>query len=83
MSARVTAALRELADAFEELEQLQAAPPAPDRLLSIDEAAAMLGLGRSRVYLEIAAGRLSSLKVGRRRLVPAAAIARYIAEAAA
>ena len=58
----------------------QATPPAPvpDRLLSINEAAGALGIGRSRLYEEVAAGRLRSLKVGRRRLVPASAIAGYI-----
>lgn len=54
---------------------------APDRLLGIPEAAAMLSLGRSAVYDQIAAGRLHSVKVGRRRLVPAGAIAAYIAAA--
>ena len=54
---------------------------APDRLLSVDEAAALLGIGRSRTYDEIAAGRLRSLRVGRRRLVPSGAIGEYIAEA--
>ena len=53
----------------------------PDRLLSVDEAADMLGIGRSRLYDEIAAGRLRSLRVGRRRLVPSGAIGEYIAEA--
>ncbi|MGC8633895.1 MAG: helix-turn-helix domain-containing protein [Candidatus Limnocylindrales bacterium] len=59
---------------------VQASPPAavPDRLLSIAEAAAALGIGRSRLYEEIGTGRLRSLKVGRRRLVPASAITAYI-----
>jgi len=52
---------------------------APDRLLDIDSASAMLGIGRSRLYDEIGAGRLRSIKVGRRRLVPAKAIAEFIA----
>jgi excisionase family DNA binding protein len=51
---------------------------APDRLLSVDEAAAALGVGRSRLYDEIAAARVRSVKVGRRRLIPASAIADYI-----
>jgi excisionase family DNA binding protein len=53
----------------------------PDRLLSVDEAAAALGIGRSRLYDEIAAQRVRSVKVGRRRLVPSGAIADYIAAA--
>lgn len=52
---------------------------APDRLLDIESASAMLGIGRSRLYDEIGAGRLRSIKVGRRRLVPAKAIADFIA----
>ena len=51
---------------------------APDRLYGIPEAAAALGIGRSAVYDELAAGRLRSLKVGRRRLIPAGAVREYI-----
>jgi excisionase family DNA binding protein len=46
----------------------------PDRLLSVDEAARALGVGRSSVYAELGAGRLRSVKVGRRRLVPSGAV---------
>ena len=46
---------------------------------SVDEAAAMLGIGRSALYAELQAGRLRSVKVGRRRLVPSGAIAARIA----
>jgi excisionase family DNA binding protein len=57
----------------------EATPPeVPDRLLSIDEAARMLGIGRSRLYEEIGSGRCRSLKVGRRRLVPSSAISDYV-----
>ncbi len=82
---RLAAALAELVEALRESVRAEAdaAPRAPDRLLSIDEAAAMLRLGRSLVYSEIAAGRLHTIKVGRRRLIPAASIAAYIAERAA
>lgn len=86
MTDRLDAAIRELVEALrDELRaELEAEPaPGPDRLLSIDQACAALGLGRSRTYQEISSGRLPSIRVGRRRLVPAAAIARYIAERAA
>jgi excisionase family DNA binding protein len=56
---------------------------APDRLYGIPEAAAALGIGRSAVYDELAAGRLRSLKVGRRRLIPAGAVREYIEQAGA
>jgi excisionase family DNA binding protein len=73
-------AMAELVAAIRAELAAQAAPlaPMPDRLLSIDEAADALGIGRSRLYEEIGAGRLRSVTVGRRRLVPASAIAAYI-----
>ena len=46
----------------------------PDRLLSIEQAARALGIGRTALYSEIGAGRIRSVKVGRRRLVPSSAI---------
>jgi excisionase family DNA binding protein len=51
----------------------------PDRLLDIESTSAILGIGRSRLYDEIGAGRLRSIKVGRRRLIPARAIEDFIA----
>lgn len=58
-----------------------AAPVGPDRLLDVAAAARTLGVGRSALYSELSAGRLRSLRVGRRRLVPSSAIAEYIADA--
>jgi len=57
----------------------EATSGAADRLLSVDEAGRQLVIGRSALYAELAAGRLRSLKVGRRRLVPSGAIAGYVA----
>ncbi len=82
MSDRLALALAELVDALRaELADARPEPGGPDRLLSVGEAADMLGIGRSRLYDEIAAARVRSVKVGRRRLVPSGAIAEYIAEA--
>ena len=39
------------------------------RLLSIEEARSVLGIGRAKIYREINAGRLRVLKSGRRTLV--------------
>jgi excisionase family DNA binding protein len=80
MSARLDAALAELASAIraEVRAELDTVARSPGRLLSIDEAAATLGLGRSLLYAEIAAGRIRSVKVGRRRLIPAGAIAEFV-----
>lgn len=83
MSDRLAAALAELVAAIRE----EVAPPSagdvPDRLLSIDEAAAALGIGRSALYDALGRGELRNLTIGRRRLIPAAAVAEYIAGRAA
>jgi len=83
MSDRLALALAELVDALRAEIATEARPDAgaPDRLLSVDEAAALLGIGRSRLYDELTAQRVRSVKVGRRRLVPSGAIADYIAAA--
>jgi excisionase family DNA binding protein len=56
--------------------------PEPDRLLALPDAADALCIGRSMLYGEIAAGRLRTIRVGRRRLVPSSAVNDYIASAA-
>lgn len=83
MTDRLVAALSELVEALREEVRAEAAagPRAPDRLLSVDEAAAMLGIGRSALYGgPIARGELRSVRVGRRRLIPAGAVSAFIAE---
>jgi excisionase family DNA binding protein len=49
------------------------------RLRSIKQATFELGIGRSALYELIAAGKLKTVKVGRRRLVPREAIEEFIA----
>lgn len=51
----------------------------PPRLYRVDDAARMLSMGRTAIYELIRSGRLRSVKEGRMRLVPASAIADYIA----
>jgi excisionase family DNA binding protein len=48
-------------------------------LYRVTEAMAILSRGRSVIYEQLRCGRLRSVHVGRTRLVPAAAIAEYIA----
>ncbi len=80
MSDRLDLALRELAEALrEELRSESRSAPAPDRLLGVDEAAGLLGIGRSALYDEIRSGRLKTIKVGRRRLVSDTALREFIA----
>lgn len=50
-----------------------------DRLLyRPDEAAAVLGIGRSRLYELLASGEMSSVKIGRSRRVPVEALTAYV-----
>ncbi|MGE3296732.1 MAG: helix-turn-helix domain-containing protein [Porticoccaceae bacterium] len=49
-------------------------------LLSIRESCAITGVSHVTLYSEINAGRLRSLKVGRRRMLTPAAIQEWIAE---
>ncbi len=71
--AAAAGALRAAAEAGEPVD-------GPERLLSITEAAAALSVGRSALYSELQAGRLRSMKIGRRRLIPAGALAAFIDE---
>lgn len=78
---RLQAAITELVGALrEELAPTTAEPP-PDRLMSVEQAAEALGVGRTSVYAAIAAEQLRSFRVGRRRLVSSSAIAEFIAQA--
>jgi len=74
-------AVQQLATALLAVMRAETVTDGPDRLLSVDEAAKQLGIGRSALYAELAAGRLRSLKVGRRRLVPSGAVAEYMRRA--
>ena len=82
MSARLEAALLELSEAIwaeVRAEAAHASAP-PDRLYSLAEACDVLGIRRSRLYVELDAGRLRSPHSGRRRLIPGEAILAYIAD---
>ncbi|GIL25711.1 helix-turn-helix domain-containing protein [Actinocatenispora comari] len=50
----------------------------PPHLLRVEDAARLLGVGRSTAYDLIAGGLLRSVKIGRRRLVPREAITETI-----
>ena len=47
-------------------------------LLTIDEAAHQLGIGRSHAYIYVMKGELESVKLGRSRRVPADAIPVFV-----
>ena len=48
-------------------------------LLSAEQCAKLLGLGRTYIFRLLAEGRLESIAVGRRRLIPRAALDAFIA----
>ncbi len=54
------------------------AAAAPTQLLTIPEAARVLGIGRSTVYELIGAGRLEVVHIGRSARVPLAALAEFV-----
>ncbi len=84
MSDRLAAALAELVEAIREEARADVVDAnAPDRLLSVAEARATLNIGHALIYDLIGSGRLRSIRVGRRRLIPATALADYIAGLAA
>lgn len=76
MSDRLIAAVIELVAALRDELATDRRPSErkPDRLLSIEQAARVLGIGRTALYSEIGAGRVRSVKVGRRRLIPSSVI---------
>jgi excisionase family DNA binding protein len=82
MTDRLSLAMAELVEALREAlrDEAAAALRTPDRLLDVDEAATLLSLGRTSVYGELAAGRLRSIRIGRRRLIPGDAVRSYIAD---
>lgn len=53
-------------------------PAVPLVLLSVNEASTSLRLSRSVIYELIRSGRLRTVKQGRRRLVPVAALLEYV-----
>lgn len=47
-------------------------------LLRIDEAARLLGLGRSKAYELVASGELPAVRIGRARRIPAAGLEAWV-----
>ena len=76
---KVRQAVEALVEAIvEAVSDQQPDPNTAPRLYGAEEAAAQLGIGRTAVFAEIAAGRLRSVTVGRRRLIPASALVEFI-----
>jgi excisionase family DNA binding protein len=71
---RVELAVRELVDA---LRAELTPPPEPSAMVSIAEAAQLLGVSRTSLYALMDTGVLPSRHVGRRRLISRAALEQY------
>ncbi|MGM9442192.1 helix-turn-helix domain-containing protein [Streptomyces murinus] len=54
------------------------ASPAERVLYRPEEAAAILSIGRSLIYEEMRLGRLQTVRIGRRRLIPPEYIVHYV-----
>jgi excisionase family DNA binding protein len=76
---RIEAAVAELVEAIRAEVSAAAAPPAPDRLVTVDEAAHLLGLGRTSIYELMASGDLPFVKIGRARRIPSRAVTQLTA----
>jgi excisionase family DNA binding protein len=50
----------------------------PQRLLRVETVAQLLDLARSTVYEEIRLGRLRTVRIGRRRLIPTEYVEEYV-----
>jgi len=61
---------------------LEVQPPEP-KAYSIAQAAKLLGIGRSTFYREMQDGNIASVKCRKRRLIPAAALDAWLAQAEA
>lgn len=49
-------------------------------LLTINQVAALLNIGRTKTYEIVRSNKMKSIKVGSRRLIPREAVEKYIAE---
>jgi excisionase family DNA binding protein len=74
MTDRVELAVRELVAA---LRAEMAPEPEPSTLVSIEEACRLLNVGRTSCYGLLDSQALPSVRVGRRRLIPRAALEAY------
>ena len=85
-SAEIAATLAKLTTLLAEQQQHEPAPPEPEPralpsrvLLTVEEAAQQLGIGRTKTFALVRSGELESVQIGRLRRVPKSAIEDYAA----
>lgn len=70
---------RQVADLTSEVTDLVERPATEALSVSVDEAARLLGVGRSTMFALLDAGDVRSVKVGARRLIPRRALEEFLA----
>lgn len=60
------------------MSEVKRPPRLPIKAVSVDQAAKMLGIGRTSTFVLVGSGSLRSLKIGSRRLVPISAIEEFL-----
>jgi len=71
---------KEVASLTAEVTELIERPAPPPLSVSVDEAARLLGVGRSTMFALLESGQVRSVKVGARRLVPRRALEELVAD---
>lgn len=63
---------------MEEIAKTAVVREAEPVLLSVQDAARALGVGRTEIFLMVKRGDIGSVRIGRRRLIPLAEINRFV-----
>lgn len=71
---------REVAALASQVTELVERPASAPLSVSVDEAARLIGVGRSTMFALLDSGEIRSVKVGARRLVPRRALEEFVSE---
>ncbi len=63
---------------YPDMEVFMTIDPKDNRLFTVPQTQAMLGIGRTTLWNMIASGEIESVRIGRSRRIPAEAIDRYV-----
>jgi excisionase family DNA binding protein len=77
-AARIAALFAEIIELMTDTDTVVPTPrPAPDALLTVEEAAEQLNIGRTRMFALLKAGEIESVQIGRSRRIHPRAITAY------